>query len=103
VALPERLKVCALVCSSWRKAALGASSSIALEKSLTAERLESFRQWLKQHGSGVSSIKLAADDQELPEKLLDLGHLPCSNLRNLDLFNFHLELPPTVHVGMPEP
>jgi len=108
VELPERLNVCALVCTSWRQAAQGASSSIVLMRSVTEERLASFQQWLEKYGSSVNNIKLVADEPGSPRDMLELAHLPCSNLSNLELCNFDLQLAPITGEGpfsesVPEP
>lgn len=73
VELPERLTVCALVCTSWLQAAQGASSTIVLMRSLTGERLESCQQWLEKHGSSVRKIELAAAKPASPKDMLELA------------------------------
>lgn len=83
VPLQNRLQRCALVHSSWCKAAASATSSINITCSTQAQ-LDSAVAWLAKHGQAVTQLIMAAADHPDAEPI-QLRELPCANLSDLQL------------------
>jgi hypothetical protein len=84
----ERFSSCALVSTAWAKAAVIASDAV----SICTRDLEPFIPWLQHHGSHVTRFDCAYDGAHSDRGVLST--LPCSNLLELTLEDWHILLGP---------
>lgn len=88
VSLGERLKCCALVCSTWAAAVVSSTNAVSTYHETTADTVGSLLQWLDRHGSFITQLQLHMGHG------MRLASLPCPLLHVLLVNEFKVQLVP---------
>jgi len=81
---PERLGTCRRVNWALNRAAAAATQEVMLS-GCSRQRFEGLRQWLLHNGQHITCVQLS-------QGFATLRHLPCPNLRNLELADMTVQL-----------
>lgn len=95
ISTPERLRVCALVHSSWHAAAGQTTSEICtLGRRVPATAIHSLSSYMSRFGGHITTLRLRQDYLDIAQPMVSLQELPCQNLKVLDLADMTVQLSP---------